>query len=219
MGFKLVICPPNYQDHWPQRLQEEIPGIDVHLCPTVGEAMEVIGDADAAFGDIVPELLERANNLKWVACPPGRAARRLLPSFADCQRRGSHQHPGDLQRPHQRAHHVPAPWPLPAGCRCTSPSRSPASGAGIPDHLPARGHRRSCRCRRHRRRDRPPVLGVRHDRAGSGPSTAGSHRRRCRAAPTRRPPGKSCHGPTSWSLLYRKRRKPRACSAPSSFRP
>ena len=69
MGFKLVICPPNYQDHWPQRLREEIPDIDVHVCPTVGEAMEVIGDADAAFGDIVPELLERAHNLKWVACP------------------------------------------------------------------------------------------------------------------------------------------------------
>jgi phosphoglycerate dehydrogenase-like enzyme len=48
---------------------EAIPDIDVQLCSTVGEAMEVIGDADAAFGDIVPELLERAGNLKWIACP------------------------------------------------------------------------------------------------------------------------------------------------------
>ena len=69
MGFKLVICPPNYQDHWPERLRQEIPDIDVQVCPTVGEAMEVIGDADAAFGDVVPELLERAHNLKWIACP------------------------------------------------------------------------------------------------------------------------------------------------------
>ena len=69
MAFKMVICPPNYQEDWPDRLREAIPDIDVHLCPTVGEAMEVIGDADAAFGDIVPELLERAHNLKWVACP------------------------------------------------------------------------------------------------------------------------------------------------------
>ena len=69
MGFKLVICPPNYQDHWPDKLREAIPDIEVQLCPTVGEAMEVIGEADAAFGDIVPELLERAPNLKWVACP------------------------------------------------------------------------------------------------------------------------------------------------------
>ena len=69
MGFKIVICPPNYQDDWPGKLKEAIPDIEVHLCPTVGEAMEVIGDADAAFGDIVPELFERAGNLKWVACP------------------------------------------------------------------------------------------------------------------------------------------------------
>ncbi len=69
MAFKLVICPPNYQEHWEGRLREEIPDIDVHVCPTVGEAMEVIGDADAAFGDIVPELLERGQNLKWIACP------------------------------------------------------------------------------------------------------------------------------------------------------
>ena len=69
MAFKMVICPPNYQEDWPDRLREAIPDVDVHLCPTVGEAMEVIGDADAAFGDIVPELLERAQNLKWVACP------------------------------------------------------------------------------------------------------------------------------------------------------
>ena len=69
MGFKLVICPPNYQEHWPELLRQEIPDIDVQICPTVGEAMEVIEEADAAFGDIVPELLERAKNLKWIACP------------------------------------------------------------------------------------------------------------------------------------------------------
>ncbi len=69
MGFKLVICPPNYQEHWPERLREEIPDIEVQVCPTVGEALEVIGDADAAFGDIVPELLARAHSLKWIACP------------------------------------------------------------------------------------------------------------------------------------------------------
>ena len=69
MGFKLVICPPGYQEDWPDKLREAVPDIDVHLCPTVGEAMEVIGDADAAFGDIVPELFARAHNLKWIACP------------------------------------------------------------------------------------------------------------------------------------------------------
>ena len=68
MGFKLVICPPDVEEHLPDRLKAAIPGIDVHMCPTVGEAMEVIEDADAAYGDIVPELLHRARNLKWIAC-------------------------------------------------------------------------------------------------------------------------------------------------------
>ena len=87
MAFKLIICPPNYQEHWPELLRQEIPDIDVHLCPTVGEAMEVIGDADAAFGDIVPELLERAEKLRWVACPQagpraGYYTRELIESGA-----------------------------------------------------------------------------------------------------------------------------------------
>ena len=68
MGFKLVICPPDIQEDWPEKLQRAIPGIEVHLCSTVGEAMEVIEDADAAHGDIVSELFARAKNLKWIQC-------------------------------------------------------------------------------------------------------------------------------------------------------
>ena len=84
MGFKLVICPPNYQEDWPAKLKEAVPDIDIHLCPSVGEAMEVIGDADAAFGDIVPELFERAQNLRWIACPqagPRAGTRRMFCPF------------------------------------------------------------------------------------------------------------------------------------------
>lgn len=74
MGFKLLIFPrgpqgQNIEDDWPAKLRESIPDIDVRLVHSVGEAMESIGDVDAAFGDIVPELFERANTLKWVACP------------------------------------------------------------------------------------------------------------------------------------------------------
>jgi len=66
MGFKLVILPPDglgdssVVDNWPGRLREAIPGIEVTLCRSPGEAMESIQDADAAFGNIVPELFERA---------------------------------------------------------------------------------------------------------------------------------------------------------------
>lgn len=75
MGFKLVILPPDglgdssAVDTWPGRLREAIPGIEVTLCSSPGEAMESIQDADAAFGNIVPELFERAGKLRWIACP------------------------------------------------------------------------------------------------------------------------------------------------------
>lgn len=75
MGFKLLILELGhpgehlYLDEWPQKLKEAIPGIEVNVCRSIGDAMEVIGEVDAAFGDIVPELFERAHNLKWIACP------------------------------------------------------------------------------------------------------------------------------------------------------
>ena len=75
MGFKLVILPPtalgesSVIDDWPERLKKAVPDISVTVCGSMGEAMESIEDADAAFGDIVPELFEKALNLKWIACP------------------------------------------------------------------------------------------------------------------------------------------------------
>ena len=75
MGFRLLILEPGEKDEgifgpdWPEKLEQAIPDIDMNVCRSVGEAMEVIEDADAAFGDIVPDLFERAKNLKWIACP------------------------------------------------------------------------------------------------------------------------------------------------------
>jgi phosphoglycerate dehydrogenase-like enzyme len=75
MGFKLLILNPSeqgetaYVDTWPEQLKDKIPDVIVYLSKSVGEAMEVIGEVDAAFGNIAPELFERANNLKWIACP------------------------------------------------------------------------------------------------------------------------------------------------------
>jgi len=75
MGFKLLVLNPaeqegmEYVDAWPDKLKQTIPDIEVNLVRSVGEAMEVIGEVDAAFGNIVPELFELAKNLKWIACP------------------------------------------------------------------------------------------------------------------------------------------------------
>ena len=74
MGFKLLMLRSADSDRhsihdWPVRLREAVPGLEVTVCGSVGEAIEVIGEADAAFGDIVPELFGRAKALKWIACP------------------------------------------------------------------------------------------------------------------------------------------------------
>ena len=74
MGFRLLILAAD-KDHqamtatWPQRLKELAPDIQVDHCRSVDEAMAHIGEADAAWGDIVPELFDKAKRLKWAACP------------------------------------------------------------------------------------------------------------------------------------------------------
>ena len=69
MGFKLLICPPSFQEDWPEKLKAAVPDIEVQLCRSMGEALEGIEDADAAVGDIAPELFQRAAKLRWIACP------------------------------------------------------------------------------------------------------------------------------------------------------
>ena len=54
---------------WPDRLRQQIPGIQVHFCTNPAEAMEAIGGCDAAFGNIYPELFARGGKLRWIASP------------------------------------------------------------------------------------------------------------------------------------------------------
>ncbi|MDA0770908.1 MAG: D-2-hydroxyacid dehydrogenase [Chloroflexi bacterium] len=75
MAFKLLLLPPGGDENtlvardWPQAIRKACPDVEVRVAGSVGEAMEMIDDVDAAFGDIAPELLEMAHNLKWIACP------------------------------------------------------------------------------------------------------------------------------------------------------
>ena len=58
MGFKLLLLNPfdqegmEYVDTWPDKLRETIPDMEISLARSVGDAMEVIGEVDAAFGNI-----------------------------------------------------------------------------------------------------------------------------------------------------------------------
>ncbi len=75
MGFNLLILRAGGQsdsdtiDQWPDLLREAIPDIEVNVARSAGEAMEMIGEADAAFGNIVPEVFEKQTRLRWIACP------------------------------------------------------------------------------------------------------------------------------------------------------
>jgi phosphoglycerate dehydrogenase-like enzyme len=69
MAFKLVIVPPNTQPDWPAKIRAAVPDCDVQQFAAATAAMDAIVDADAAYGDIVPELFQRAKKLRWIQAP------------------------------------------------------------------------------------------------------------------------------------------------------
>ena len=78
MGFRLLILTEgvlgckrgaSYVDDLPRRLKARIPGIQVDVCQSVEAAEEIIQEPDAAFGNVVPDLFERAKKLRWIASP------------------------------------------------------------------------------------------------------------------------------------------------------
>ena len=75
MSFKLLIFPPQNwgisanESAWPDLLKQAVPGIEVRYANSLGDALDMIDNVDAAYGDIVPKLFERAHHLKWIACP------------------------------------------------------------------------------------------------------------------------------------------------------
>ena len=69
MGFKMVIVPPNTQPDWPQKIRSVVPDCEVQMFESAEAALDAIVDADAAYGNIGPELLRRARQLRWIQAP------------------------------------------------------------------------------------------------------------------------------------------------------
>ena len=69
MGFKIIIVPPNTQSDWPQKIRAAVPDCEVQMFESAEAAMDAIVDADAAYGNITPELLRRARKLRWIQAP------------------------------------------------------------------------------------------------------------------------------------------------------
>ncbi|MGD0636422.1 MAG: D-2-hydroxyacid dehydrogenase [Nitrososphaerales archaeon] len=68
MPFKMAILPPEYQEEWPERIREAIPGAEVRLFKTAEEAESFIVEADCAYGFVPPDLFSRAKRLRWIQC-------------------------------------------------------------------------------------------------------------------------------------------------------
>lgn len=71
MPFKMVFLPPQFDTtrEWADRLAHDVQDADVIVAETVKETKRKIVDADAAFGTILPEVLELAGKLRWLAAP------------------------------------------------------------------------------------------------------------------------------------------------------
>jgi len=69
--MKLVMLPPqrDVTRAWAARVTREVPGVEVVVAETEAEAEAAIGDADAAFGTIPPDLLDGARRLRWLQAP------------------------------------------------------------------------------------------------------------------------------------------------------
>ena len=153
MPFKLVMVPPNTQPDWPEKIRAAVPDCNVQLFGSAEAAMEAIVDADAAYGNIVPELFRRAKKLRWIQAP---AAAPQLDTITRSSSTATSSSPISARSTTTTL----APtswllsWPLRAACSTTSRSSSIASGKDRAwrHHLPARGHRHDRRCRRYRRR-------------------------------------------------------------------
>ena len=69
MGFKMVIVPPNTQPDWSEKIRAVVPDCDVQMFNSAEAALDAIVEADAAYGNIGPELLQRARKLRWIQAP------------------------------------------------------------------------------------------------------------------------------------------------------
>ncbi len=67
----LVMVPPQgaATADWPERLRDAVAGVEVLRPDSAAEAGEVIGRADAAYGVLPRELLQKAGRLRWLQAP------------------------------------------------------------------------------------------------------------------------------------------------------
>ena len=79
-GFKMVFLPPQNDTtrRWAEATAEAVPDATIVVAENEDEALREIPDADAVFGGIPPQVLAKAQQLRWLAGAADRTADRLL---------------------------------------------------------------------------------------------------------------------------------------------
>ncbi len=69
--FTLLMLPPQraLTRHWAKRLADTVPGMDIVVAEDAETAATAIVTADAAFGTLPPDLLAKAQRLRWLQAP------------------------------------------------------------------------------------------------------------------------------------------------------
>jgi phosphoglycerate dehydrogenase-like enzyme len=71
MSIKMVFLPPQRPEtrDWARAVAEQVNGVEVVVAEDAETAAREIVDADAAFGTLPKQLLERAQKLRWLQAP------------------------------------------------------------------------------------------------------------------------------------------------------
>ena len=71
MTVKMVFLPPQRDEtrEWARAVAENVPEIEVAVAETPDDAQREIVGADAAFGTVPREMLQRAARLRWLQAP------------------------------------------------------------------------------------------------------------------------------------------------------
>src|SRR5438876_9152675 len=105
MPTTFLMLPPQSETtrEWARRLAEAAPELEIIAPETMEGAEQAIGHAEGAFGRVPPQLLARAEKLRWLqapqAAPPaGYYYKELIEHPVEIT-----NFPRDLQRPYRRA--------------------------------------------------------------------------------------------------------------------
>jgi phosphoglycerate dehydrogenase-like enzyme len=66
---EFYLTPTSTLRAWAASIAEKVPGIDIAVVDPADDLPAALGDADAAFGRLTPELLGAAPNLRWLQAP------------------------------------------------------------------------------------------------------------------------------------------------------